>query len=219
MNSILGYSPYNAPYNGTPIFPFDELFDGYTNLRYADSLDKVSAIVIWGGTDISPALYNEPKTLNNYGPINPSDRDLFEWMLMKEALEKKKPIIGVCRGAQMLCALAGGKLAQDIQGHNCGQHQITTYDGNEFSVTSAHHQMMYHSDIEHMLLAWSTGKRSDRYEGLTDNEISKLGGIEPEVVYFPEVNGMAIQGHPEWMTKSEPFVPWILEQIADLQFK
>lgn len=212
----MGYSPFNNPISPSPIFPFNDLFDGAANLMFLDSLNNVDAIVLWGGTDISSKLYNQPKHIKNSGPTFPSDRDLFEWQLMREAVEKKKPIIGVCRGAQIICAFAGGKLVQDCTGHGI-EHQIDTYDDKSFYVTSSHHQMMYPFDVNHEMLAWSTRKLSYYYHGITTEEERKLTK-EPEVVYFPDINAMAIQCHPEWHTKDTAFNSWVIEQITNKCF-
>lgn len=216
MTSTLGYSPYSAPLSPNPIFPFDELFDNYLDLKYAESLNGVNAVLLWGGTDICSQLYNEPKHRWNQGPVYPSDRDIFEWNILKEAVKANKPIIGVCRGAQMICAFAGGKLVQDCSGHN-GNHSITTSDGHEFPVSSAHHQMMFPFDVKHEMLAWSTVKRSSCYHGISIDEEKKIEQ-EPEVVYFPDINAMAIQCHPEWHKVGDSFNKWILEKITEIQF-
>lgn len=215
----LGYAEY-GPTNG--IGPFRALFNTRVNLRYANNLNACDAIVLWGGTDISPSLYNEVPYRYS-GPAQPSDRDTFEWALIDAAVEKKIPIIGVCRGAQMLCAYAGGKLIQDVSGHSNGNHSISTENSGEFIITSCHHQMMYPYDVNHKLLAWSKIHRSNVYNP-TDTqhsaELDKRLVQEPEVVYFPDINGFAIQCHPEWHTSGSEmaFNSWMLGQIKQLCF-
>ncbi len=220
MKSLaLGYSPYGGPHLPDKIFPFSSLFDYGVNLEHSTSLQWVGAVILWGGEDISPSLYNED-AIPHSGPITPSDRDLFEWHILREAVATNKPIIGVCRGAQMVCAFAGGKLVQDVSGHD-SQHTIKCYDEKQFSVTSSHHQMMYPYDVPHELLAWSTTHKSKYYKGLSDKESNKfLDKIvkEPEVVYFPHINAMAIQCHPEWHPKKDEFNEWIINQIIEKQF-
>jgi putative glutamine amidotransferase len=215
----LGYSPYGAPPEPARSFPFDQIFDYGINLQYADSLHWVDAVVLWGGEDISPSLYDTER-IDHSGPAVPSERDLFEWHILKEAKALGKPIIGVCRGAQMVCAFAGGKLVQDVSGHG-NQHLIECYDGKKFSVTSSHHQMLYPYNVPHKLLAWSQTHKSKYYRGMKPEESQKfLDKIvkEPEVVYFPEINAMAIQCHPEWHPKKDDFNDWILNQIIEKQF-
>ena len=65
-----------------------------------------------GGPDIEPRRYGQ-ETLPECGPQN-LQRDALEWKLMEAALAADKPILGVCRGIQVLNALLGGTLYQDI---------------------------------------------------------------------------------------------------------
>jgi putative glutamine amidotransferase len=69
-------------------------------------------LILLGGEDISPKLYNMPKskfTKNiNY------ERDLIELFLIKKALKKNIPILGICRGMQLINIYFGGTLYQDL---------------------------------------------------------------------------------------------------------
>jgi putative glutamine amidotransferase len=199
----LGYAPFGTWNMHSPIAPFEYLFDEGVDLCYEKDLSRVDAVILYGGSDISPSLYNEDR-IRASGPLQPSERDLFEWEVCRQAVEAKKPIIGICRGAQLACAFAGGSLIQDVNRHT-GDHKVTTFDGHEFSVTSAHHQMMYPYDIEHELLAWSSVNLATQYLPNTHkakNLLSKRTK-EPEVVYFPTINCLAVQCHPEWHTQYE----------------
>lgn len=220
---IIGYSPFNTP-NFNPIHPFDEIYDKHLNLMNAhpDDIAKIDALLLWGGSDISPKLYDE-YPFPPSGPIDPSHRDLFEWELIKEASTRGIPIIGVCRGSQILCAAAGGKLIQNVQGH--GQsHWIETNDGKKFFVSSSHHQMMFPYDVpDHELLAWSTEHRASVYQpyGTPHSErMTKKEEKEAEVVFFNELNALAIQCHPEWHDNGakDPFNKWMFEIILELFF-
>jgi anthranilate/para-aminobenzoate synthase component II len=209
----LGYSPFNTP-NGNPIQPFQHIFDYGVNLRYASNLNAVDAILLWGGSDISPMLYDEhPYKLS--GPPTPSERDVFEWELMRQAKLRGIPMIGVCRGAQIICAFAGGKLIQHVTGHGT-DHMIDTYDDCAFMVSSSHHQMMYPYDVDHKLLAWSSKSLSNDYEPnhkLYCASMEKQLYPEAEVVHFPDIRGLAIQCHPEWHAQSDEFNKWLMLEI------
>lgn len=77
-----------------------------------DYIQLVDKLLLAGGQDVSPSLYNEaphPKlTETNL------DRDLFEQALIHEALKQNKPILAVCRGMQLLNVTLGGNLYQDL---------------------------------------------------------------------------------------------------------
>jgi putative glutamine amidotransferase len=75
-------------------------------------LDGVQALLLTGGSDVDPALYGEAPH-PRLGPVF-RDRDDFELALVREALERDLPILGICRGHQVLNVATGGTLLQDI---------------------------------------------------------------------------------------------------------
>ncbi len=75
--------------------------------------DRLDGLFLAGGVDIDPERYGEAK-----GPhIGPTDaaRDRVELQLTRWALEDRKPLLGVCRGVQILNVAAGGTLYQDVE--------------------------------------------------------------------------------------------------------
>lgn len=210
----LGYSPWASSPE-----PFNVLFEEQRNLLQ-HSMDGCDAIVLWGGTDINPRFYGQkPHPLTWHE--EDSQRDRKEWEWLHEAIERNVPIIGVCRGAQLLCASAGGSLFQHITGHQ-GAHPITTNDGRVYQQPSAHHQMLNLGALpkdEYELLAWSTKNLSKRYED--EHGIYKIPEEfkEPEVVYFPKIRGLAIQSHPEWCSVDDPFNLYVFELVNKLLLK
>jgi gamma-glutamyl-gamma-aminobutyrate hydrolase PuuD len=218
---IAGYSPWGAP-SHNPIYPFDSMYDRTMNLLKAgeEDLKRCDVVILWGGSDISPTLYNE-KPIPGSGPLDPTERDIFEWELIHQAKDFGIPIIGVCRGAQLLCAAAGGKLVQHTTGHTNTTHKISTHDFKHFDVSSDHHQMLYMPEgVEHEVLAWMPYNLSRTYlpenseEGFYKNNQLK----EPEVVFFDGLNALAIQCHPEWHQTNDPFNKWIEEIILERFF-
>jgi gamma-glutamyl-gamma-aminobutyrate hydrolase PuuD len=208
---IAGFSEYDAPYGGLGCFT--GLFSSGIPVTDKKDLESVDALILWGGEDISPALYGQKRYYNS-GPSTPSTRDVFEYNLIRQATEINIPIIGVCRGAQLLCVVSGGSLVQDVDGHQ-HQHAISTHDGETFMVNSYHHQMMYLGPTEHIILAQTVDKQSTRHNPPPPEEIF----IEPEVVYFPKTKGLAIQYHPEWMPASHRSQEWLIHTIKTYCFK
>lgn len=215
---------YLECYVGSNITPFNQLFDEGVNVL-KEGFEGVDAILLWGGTDIHPSYYGEgahPSSQVASMP-NPSQRDVNEWKAMVYAKAHGIPIIGVCRGAQFLCAFAGGRLIQNVSGHNCGIHKVLCKvddDEEYFRVTSAHHQMMYPFNVEHEMLAWCDNSLSSYYDASPKAPLFDMKGkVEPEVVYFPQVRGFAIQGHPEWMREKDDFVKWCMTNIQKYCFE
>lgn len=93
---------------GTPLIipPFDDT-DSMVSL-----LDRVDALIFSGGGDINP-LYLGEEPQRELGGINPV-RDWHELMLARLAANRQLPILGICRGLQVLMATLGGTLYQDI---------------------------------------------------------------------------------------------------------
>lgn len=111
-----------------------------------------SGLVLTGGTDISPALYGQPREALTQEPD--LDRDTIELALIDAFMAQGKPILGICRGCQILNARFGGKLWQDIPAtfgvdHGGGvrhpieiepQTLLSSLFGTRAIVNSYHHQ-------------------------------------------------------------------------------
>ena len=89
------------------------ILDAYT-IKNTDSILKLAdGIILTGGEDINPLEYNNTTNLKVCGDIN-YKRDTLERKLFDFALENKTPLIGVCRGMQMMNVASGGTLYGDI---------------------------------------------------------------------------------------------------------
>ena len=75
-------------------------------------LDRVDALLLAGGSDVDPASYgaeSEPETTGTW-----PERDRFEVALARRALERELPILGICRGMELLNVACGGTLDQHL---------------------------------------------------------------------------------------------------------
>ncbi|MBR4841690.1 MAG: gamma-glutamyl-gamma-aminobutyrate hydrolase family protein, partial [Bacteroidaceae bacterium] len=110
---------------GTPV-----VIPPYDNEKALVSLlDSLDGIVLSGGADLDPDYLGEEPL--DCVSINPR-RDNQELMLVKLAVDRQIPILGICRGIQVLTAALGGKLYQDIKTqHNfpCIEHSQTIARG------------------------------------------------------------------------------------------
>jgi len=113
--------------------------------------------VLTGGVDVHPSLYNGKEIYNNIPVSLQLDRDLFEQKIYRYSQLNKLPVLGICRGMQLINVLQGGKLIQDLDNGNerhkkeesDKEHTIVAEDNTllhniagSFSghVNSAHHQ-------------------------------------------------------------------------------
>ncbi len=89
------------------------ILDAYT-IENTDSILKLAdGIILTGGEDINPLEYNDTTNIKVCGDFNLS-RDTLERKLFDFAFENKIPLIGVCRGMQMMNVVSGGTLYGDI---------------------------------------------------------------------------------------------------------
>jgi len=73
---------------------------------------RLDALVISGGADVDPARYGEEPLPTTYPPR--PDRDAWEWALLDAAYVRDLPVLGVCRGMQVMAVHAGGTLDQHV---------------------------------------------------------------------------------------------------------
>lgn len=196
----------DGPFMAIPVFNAFETVDNPDELKEGDVL------VVWGGGDISPTLYNKAVGMA-YASEAPSRRDLLEWRLMQQAKAMNIPIIGVCRGGQMITALQGGHLIQHVNNHSGGGHNINILkDNKELRVNSIHHQMMVPpANGEYEIIAVASPSLSDVYSDVDDsgNIEHVTMDFEPEFIYYPSIRGFAVQWHPEGMSNNHPTNVWL----------
>ncbi len=179
---------------------------GYANWMegtgIATSVKDADLVVFTGGADINPMLYGRacnPKTWFN------DARDKMEVREYKYALVLNKPMVGICRGAQLLGAMAGAVLIQH-QDDPSYYHPIIIPGGGTIPMTSLHHQAVSPWAMptgEYKVLGWTVGL-SSRHESWS-REIELVSHAQPcclrevEICYFPKIRALGIQGHPEMM--------------------
>lgn len=161
-------------------------------------LDRIDALVLAGGADVDPGSYGaepHPETKNTW-----PERDRFELALTRRALERRMPLLGICRGMQMLNVALGGTLVQHLpdtvghEGHRAvpgqlGEHEVRlapgtlafrAAGGERCGVKSHHHQGIDRLGEGLQVTGW--GVEDDLIEAieLPDHEFA-LG-----VVWHPE---------------------------------
>jgi gamma-glutamyl-gamma-aminobutyrate hydrolase PuuD len=191
----------------------------WDNMVGVDRPDELSSkkhklLVLHGGEDISPSLYKEEPG-RTHAKAAPSRRDKEEILLVRKAVEEGIPILGICRGAQLLCALGGGALYQHVDNHH-STHSLVV-NGKEYVTNSCHHQMMIPTDRMNVLgytpslslFKWRDGDFPIKDEG-----------DEPEIVHIPEFKALGVQGHPEWLPHDHDLnkiTRHFLQELLDVQ--
>jgi gamma-glutamyl-gamma-aminobutyrate hydrolase PuuD len=83
-----------------------------SEVRLADYARALDGLVLQGGSDVSPSTYGETPLAPQWA--GDRLRDVYEIELVHEFIEAGKPVLGVCRGAQLINVAFGGTLYQDI---------------------------------------------------------------------------------------------------------
>lgn len=106
-----------------------------SNIRIRDYAEYLDGLLLQGGADVSPRAYGEEPLKPEWSgdPV----RDAYELELVHEFMEAGKPILGICRGMQLINVALGGSLYQDLptQCPESHGHESGEYDRNVHEVT------------------------------------------------------------------------------------
>jgi gamma-glutamyl-gamma-aminobutyrate hydrolase PuuD len=171
--------------------------------------EKVKLVVFTGGEDIDPSMYDHPKNDKTFSSL---ERDLYEQRIFKLANSLNIPCMGICRGSQFLCVMAGGTLCQHLDNHAGRRHTVETFKGETFEVNSSHHQMQMPPENA-VVLAFADPRMSKAYHFKKNEKFDPK--YEYESVYYPNINAIGVQWHPEWLDEKDRAVTFVKE-IVDL---
>lgn len=203
-----------SPHEGYAHRPFENLFSD--TLIATDEILKLvtrdDVVLFDGGTDVSPSLYFE--TRSPFSQFPDSERDARERKVFIKAQSAGAACIGVCRGAQFLNVVSGGRLIQHVTNHGTN-HFVKTIDGEQIQVTSTHHQQMWPFLTNHEMVAWADHHAESFCEYGKDFYITR----QPEIVWFPQTRSLCIQGHPEYLKPEARFYRYSRELVVQHIFK
>jgi gamma-glutamyl-gamma-aminobutyrate hydrolase PuuD len=172
-----------------------------SEVRLADYARALDGLVLQGGADVSPATYGETPLAPEWA--GDRLRDVYEMELVHEFVEAGKPVLGICRGAQLINVAFGGTLYQDIRSqlaeaqvhvtdaYEKHRHDIRFEPGSGLArlyrglekpvVTSIHHQSIKALGRGLRVEAWSE----------PDGVVEAIRGSGRSYVF-------AVQWHPEF---------------------
>lgn len=93
---------------------------------------NINALVISGGSDLDPWHYQEESVKEDYQ--YDKERDYFEISLIKRCLKEDIPMLGICRGSQLINVALGGNLHHDIRRFRKGDHPFSAFCCNSVTV-------------------------------------------------------------------------------------
>tara|TARA_S200000501_G_C20870050_1_gene763781 strand:- start:3661 stop:4320 length:660 start_codon:yes stop_codon:yes gene_type:complete len=159
-------------------------------------LEAIDGLIISGGPDVSPEQYNQhpgPMTVEFY-----PNQDETEIGLISEALERDLPLLGVCRGMQILSVVHGGTLHQHLD-DTPGHEGHGGYDG-----TSTDHSVIVEQDsLLCSLMGESFSVNSTHHQGVSDPGSLKISAVAGHDGLIEAVERrdkkfcLGVQWHPE----------------------
>jgi putative glutamine amidotransferase len=165
-----------------------------------EALELIDGLVLAGGADIDPATYGQPAHDETLDVV--PERDAFEIALTRAAIERDLPVLGICRGMQLINVALGGTLHQHLPehvGHEQHRRVIGSFDGADHEVelspgtlamrvigtpthaTKSHH----HQGVDRV------------GEGLRVSAISAVDGLAEAIELPDRTFVLGVQWHPE----------------------
>ena len=171
-------------------------------------LDLIDGLVLTGGADIDPAAYGQethPETVDTV-----PERDAFEIALVNAAIERELPVLGICRGMQLINVALGGTLRQHLPEHfGHGEHRrvIGSFEGAEHDVLLSAGTLAARAagETEHETRSHHHQGIDRLGEGLVVSGRSTLDELPEAIELSPPTDGtpptrrfvLGVQWHPE----------------------
>jgi putative glutamine amidotransferase len=137
-----------------------------SNIRVRDYAEYLDGLILQGGADVSPRAYGEEPLKPEWSgdPV----RDAYELELVHEFMEAGKPILGICRGMQLINVALGGSLYQDLPTQYPSEtpHETPDYFHNAHEVTFA---------PDGQMAQWFSGAQGRNVASIHHQAINRLG--------------------------------------------
>lgn len=190
-----------------------------------EDISKCDGFVLTGGVDVHPSFYNGKAEYENSPDLHECDRDIFEEKIYRYSQMNNLPLLGICRGMQLVNVLQGGKLIQDLDSSNQKHRKEEENTDKEHTiitgkdtllykiagspsghVNSAHHQAIDPNALGENLKANAHDEDDEKIiEGLEFNDKTNKAFM------------LCVQWHPERMKDKEenPFSKKLKERFLE----
>lgn len=165
---------------------------GRASCSRTTDINLADIVIFSGGSDVNPTLYGEQRLEGTYVDEK-RDEDCIR--LYQQCVDRGIPMLGVCRGAQFLWVMKGGKLWQDVDGHNYGQHRVTLLETNQQLIASSVHHQACRFGVSGSRLLMSAASSTKRVGA----DVTQTGPMTDIEAYTFEKDAiLGFQGHPEY---------------------
>lgn len=166
----------------------------------------IDGLLLTGGGDVDPRLYGVKRPHKRVYGVD-EERDVVELVALDRAYELDIPVLGICRGSQIMNVWANGTLVQHVGGHAGGEHPVAAFKGTNLRrafgermarVVSLHHQVV--------------GEPGQGFR-----VVAKSHDGHPEAIESTDGRMMGVQFHPE-MASSRAYARgifrWLVEEAG-----
>jgi len=166
----------------------------------AQALELIDGLMLAGGADIDPSCYSAPAHPQTVDTV--TERDRFEIALTRAAIDADMPVLGICRGMQLINVALGGTLAQhlpELLGHEEHRRVLGSFEGAEHDVMLSEGSLAASAagELAHVTKSHHHQGVDRLGEGLMVSGISALDEL-PEAIELPGRRFvLGVQWHPE----------------------
>jgi putative glutamine amidotransferase len=177
-------------------------------------LDLLDGLILAGGADVDPGAYGAERDRHTVHTV--PDRDAFEIALALRAMERDMPLLGICRGMQVMNVARGGTLIQhlpDDKGHEDHRRALGTFENADHDV-----RLQQDSLVRRLAGERLHGTKSHHHQGVDEIgegfEVTGWATVDdlPEVIEEPSRRfALGIQWHPE-ADPASPLIAGLVEE-------
>lgn len=176
-----------------------------------NALEHIDGLLLSGGADVNPLYVGEEPSPKLHG-IN-AERDLSELLLINLAYNRQIPMLGICRGIQMLACALGGKIFQDIFNPTIKHSQDLDRDVPSHSVNIVADTMLSKIYSEEKIYVNSFHHQAVKAPGdkfivgatAPDGTIEEIESAEYKSI-------LGVQWHPECLESGKPLFDWLMSE-------
>ncbi|HKW73779.1 MAG TPA: gamma-glutamyl-gamma-aminobutyrate hydrolase family protein [Candidatus Dormibacteraeota bacterium] len=173
------------------------------------SLPELDGLLLPGGWDVDPAFYGETPD-DRIGPID-HELDETELRLFKQAHVQELPVLGICRGQQVINVGLGGSLVQHLDDHDVGEHgrrhlahTIEVDPSSELGQAAGEHRLRVNSFHHQAIRRLASGLHQT-----ASGDDGTVEGVESDDGLI-----VAVQCHPEELTTDLPWARRLFERFV-----